>query len=322
MTSYYLRVNQSIAYDTLLQMGRWFGYRQGYEDLTRIHTTAQIWNYFEHLSLVESELRAEIYRYEEDEMTPAQMAVAIRGHRTLNVTARNKMGAARLRQASYSGSLNQTIWFTLDQPEIMSANYNLADSFIRRINQSVGFTNINNSGVHLANSTIEGATILRDFLTRYTFANRENTGGPGLDSDGLLAYISRRLNYQTPELTRWSVALVGNANPTANNDPLNLGELSVNRIQRSRKFTERGYNVGVLTEPDHLTVDLSDGETRSAQNPLLLIYPIWKDSTARIQVPENQLTPGQRIDLYRIDVIGIAVVLPESRYEPNNYLGQ
>ena len=35
--SYYLRASK--AYDTLLQMGRWFGYRPGYEDLCRLYTT-------------------------------------------------------------------------------------------------------------------------------------------------------------------------------------------------------------------------------------------------------------------------------------------
>ena len=35
--SYYLR--SSKMYDTLLQMGRWFGYRPGYEDLCRLYTT-------------------------------------------------------------------------------------------------------------------------------------------------------------------------------------------------------------------------------------------------------------------------------------------
>src|SRR6187402_1718281 len=108
MISYYLR--SSTQYDTLLQMGRWFGYRQGYEDLTRIFTTGQIWESFEHLALVERELRSEIYRYEDEGLTPMDMAVAIRAHHTLTVTAPNKMGAARFRKISYSKSISQTIW--------------------------------------------------------------------------------------------------------------------------------------------------------------------------------------------------------------------
>ena len=177
MISYYLRASKQ--YDTLLQMGRWFGYRQGYEDLTRIHTTEQIWGFFEHLALVEEELRDEIYRYEEEDMTPLQMAVAIRDHRNLNVTAPNKMGSARFRQTSHSGSLNQTIWFPLDQPEILNANCNLGESFIRNIHEKIGFNNVNESGVYLAKHKVNGEIILEDFLNRYNFASKESTGGPG-----------------------------------------------------------------------------------------------------------------------------------------------
>ena len=324
MISYYLRASQQ--YDTLLQMARWFGYRRGYEDLTRVHTTQLIWGYFEHLALVEEELRGEIYRYEEERMTPLQMALAIRAHRNLNVTARNKMGAGRAKQISYSGSLNQTIWFPLDQPEILRANLNLGDSFIRILNDSVGFTNINQRGVYLANQRIDGATILEDFLNRYNFVDKEDTGGPGLDAENLLSYIFRRINHTNPELTEWSVAVVGNVNPTNDNPTILYGGLQINRIQRSRKNTTNGYNIGVLTEPDHLRIDIPDGEVRSPNNPLLCLYLLWKDSRAGRQFEHP--THNQRIDLYRnlaterIDVLGIAIVFPTSMHEPNNYIGQ
>jgi hypothetical protein len=323
MTSYYLR--ESRQYDTLLQMGRWFGYRHGYEDLTRVHTTARIWNFFEHLALVEEELRSEIYRYEEEQLTPMQMAIAIRSHTNLTVTATNKMGAGRLRQISYSGSLNQTIWMPLEQPDILQRNYDQGASFVEQLNASVGFTNVNNSGVYLANERVSGATVLEDFLNLYQVVSRERTGGPGLDYDNILQYITRRLTHQTPELTEWSVAVVGNVNPNAQNDPINYGGLAINRISRSRKYTERGYNIGVLTEPDHLRINGEEPENRT--HPLLLLYVIWKDSQSRR--PENPNPQfAERIDLFRfvntarVDVLGIAIALPESRFEQNSYIGQ
>lgn len=327
MISYYLRASQQ--YDTLLQMGRWFGYRQGYEDLTRVHTTNQIWGFFEHLALVEEELRSEIYRYEEEEKTPVQMAVAIRDHRNLNVTAPNKIGAARLKQTSYSGKSIQTIWLPLDQPEILRANYNLGDSFIQKIDSQVGFTNVNNGGVYLANEKIDGEFILEEFLNKYNFVNRERTGGRGLDEESLLSYIFRRLNDSNPELSKWSFAVVGNSSPTKQNPTVNYGGLSINRIQRSRKHTSRGFNIGVLTEPDHLTIDLDEGiskNSRSSQNPLLLLYLISKDSEAKIYQKNPRY--DQRIDLFRniksekVDILGLALELPQSKFEPNNYLGQ
>lgn len=324
MTSYYLRASRQ--YDTLLQMGRWFGYRSGYEDLTRVHTTPQIWGYFEHLALVEEELRNEIYRYEEIPMTPLQMAVAIRDHRNLRVTARNKMGAAKNRQSSFSDSLNQTIWLPLDRPDLLQANYNLGNDFISMINTEHGYDYDNSVGAFKSKVKISGEIVFNDFLSNYAFVSKESTGGPGLDSENLLSYVFRRIYDQPSELNEWDVAIIGNIRATHENQKCQYGGLSINKIQRSRKETERGFNIGVLTEPDHLQIGLNmDGE-RDVQNPLLLLYLIWKDSKARTWL--DKPLPNQRIDLFRsidsekVDVLGLAIQFPRSNTEPHSYIGQ
>lgn len=326
MTSYYLRLSRQ--YDTLLQMARWFGYRMGYEDLTRVHTTDTLWDNFEHLALVEEEMRSEIYRYEEENRTPAELAIAIKDHRRLSVTAPNKMGAAKTKQVSFSESINQTIWYPLDRAEILRSNYNLGESFIRAISRDHKFKT---AGSNYLARGVPGDWVLKEFLNKYIFTDRKEIGGAGLDSDGMLSYIFRRLNNENPELSKWNVALVSNVKPTGDNKTIKYGGLSVNPIQRSRKHTEKGYNIGVLTEPEHLRMDLKKGADnphsgRGPQNPLLLLYPIWNNSKAARFVEKPFY--GQRIDLYRfvdsekIDVLGLAIVLPKSDYEPYNYIGQ
>jgi hypothetical protein len=329
MISYYLRSAQQ--YDTLLQMGRWFGYRQGYEDLTRIFTTGILWEQFEHLSLVERELRSEIYRYEDEGLTPMDMAVAIRDHHTLTVTAPNKMGAARYRKISYSKSINQTIWLPLDRPDVLAENYNLGESFIQAIG---GFHVIPGTGVHLSDSSVDGRLVMEKFLSQYTFVDKDGMYGPGLDHRRLLEYINRRLTDVHPELTEWSVAIAGNLNPQYPGDPVSYGGLPINRPGRSRKYTEHGYNIGVLTESDHLKIDLASDAVdpytgRTAQDPLLLLYLIAKESKpVRARNPALRPKVNERIELFygveteKIDVLGIAVVLPESEAEPDNYIGQ
>lgn len=329
MISYYLR--ESRQYDTLLQMARWFGYRQGYEDLTRVHTTARIWEFFEHLALVEQELRSEIYRYEEDKLTPLEMALTIRDHRSLNVTAPNKMGAAMTRKTSFSRSLNQTIWFPLDQPEVLHKNWQLGIQFVNDLSQQTTFSKVSNTGVNLAEDKVDGFTVL-NFLKQYTFVSPESTGGPGLHDELLLEYINRRLNHANPELSQWSVAVVGNEKPKFGNDPVNFGGVQVNRLGRSRKHRDKGYNIGVLTESAHLRIDLKSGSDspysgRDPQNPLLLLYLVAKESKASGPYKINPQI-DERIDLYRdvetepVDLLGIAIVLPESLQEPNSYIGQ
>jgi hypothetical protein len=38
-------------YDTLMQMGRWFGYRPGFEDLCRVHLSRDSINWYSHIAL-------------------------------------------------------------------------------------------------------------------------------------------------------------------------------------------------------------------------------------------------------------------------------
>ena len=84
-------VRTASAYDTLLQMGRWFGYRNGYADLTRIWMTDEMREWFHHLATVEQEIRFDIERYESDHVTPEQLAPRLRTHPKLAITAAAKM---------------------------------------------------------------------------------------------------------------------------------------------------------------------------------------------------------------------------------------
>lgn len=59
LVSFYVRRTE--YFDTLMQMGRWFGYREQYVDLTRIWTTEELSGWFRDLALAEEELRREIY---------------------------------------------------------------------------------------------------------------------------------------------------------------------------------------------------------------------------------------------------------------------
>jgi hypothetical protein len=322
--SYYLRT--SSTYDTLLQMGRWFGYRGGYEDLTRIYTTKGLADSFEHLALVEQELRHEISRYEEEELTPSEMAVAIRSHQDLQVTARNKMGSARLRSTSYSNTTSQTTWLPLDNEESLRQNYTLASDFISYVKGETGFRLDHQRNAFISNSYIRGQDVLARFLSRYKFVNKEQLGGPGLDSQSLIDYITRKLDGDKNELSNWRIGIVTNKSPKENNLPVSIGGITINPIQRSRRLTESGFNVGVLTEPDHKKIGLDNSTYRPPDSALLLIYVIWKGSKAQTQ--NNSPLKGQRVDLfYNLDesdynVVGLAIHFPLSPSEPHNYIGQ
>lgn len=95
IVSYLLR--NSMMYDTLMQMGRWFGYRPGYEDLCRIWMPEEAEGWYAHIAESIEELRDEFRRMETLNATPKDFGLKVRNHPdTLIVTARNKMGSGEI----------------------------------------------------------------------------------------------------------------------------------------------------------------------------------------------------------------------------------
>lgn len=92
--SYFFR--NSKAYDTLLQMGRWFGYRPGYEDVCRIWMDPDVQEWFSHVAYVVGELRLDIRRMHANRQPPSRFGMRVRSHPdALIVTAMNKMRNAQ-----------------------------------------------------------------------------------------------------------------------------------------------------------------------------------------------------------------------------------
>jgi hypothetical protein len=108
-TSYFFRNSQ--MYDTLLQMGRWFGYRDGYDDLCRVWLTDDAMHWYAHITMATDELRAEFRRMRQQDRTPKDFGLKVRAHPdSLIVTAQNKMRQSKLveRVISISGESLET----------------------------------------------------------------------------------------------------------------------------------------------------------------------------------------------------------------------
>lgn len=69
-TSYFVRTTK--MYDTLMQMGRWFGYRTNYIDLCRLYTTEELVEWFGHIADASEELRQEFDAMAESGATPKE----------------------------------------------------------------------------------------------------------------------------------------------------------------------------------------------------------------------------------------------------------
>lgn len=105
--SYFYR--NSKAYDTLLQMGRWFGYRPGYADLCRIWMTNEAQDWFAHIAEVVLELRGDMKRMHANKWKPSQFGIRVKSHPgALLVTAANKMRNSSEFEIDISFSLRAT----------------------------------------------------------------------------------------------------------------------------------------------------------------------------------------------------------------------
>jgi hypothetical protein len=94
-------------YDTLMQMGRWFGYRPGYVDLCRLFTSRELNEWFCHITLASEELRSEFdYMADIAGSTPEQFALKVRTHPgVLQISASNKIRRAVTVDVSWAGRL-------------------------------------------------------------------------------------------------------------------------------------------------------------------------------------------------------------------------
>lgn len=138
LVSYFAR--RSPQYDTLLQMARWYGYRGGYQDLTRIYTTGELIGWFADLALVEHRLREDMQVYEQiPGITPKDVGMRILRHPAMQVTASMKQRATSITNVSesYALQLEQTFRFPVKDESrlamLCERNRLLAHALIKKI---------------------------------------------------------------------------------------------------------------------------------------------------------------------------------------------
>ncbi|MFE6957801.1 Z1 domain-containing protein [Streptomyces sp. NPDC057696] len=308
--SYFVR--SVSAYDTLLQMGRWFGFRNGYADLPRIWMTDELAGWFRHLATVETEMRRDIDIYMTEDENPLTFAVRLRTHPALRVTAAAKMRDAVTAAASYGGKRVQTHYFHTNA-EWLRGNIGAARTLIAA---SVA------NAVRVEARPDEGRYVFRDvphefvtgFLSEYRFHERS----PENDADLIIEYIKRRIA-TAGSLGRWNVAIVGN--PKGGEFIFAPG-VAVGRNNRARLVLNNPdpdfVDIKTLMSRRDAAVDLAGDTTklaekaimdrRGAQLPdtgLLVIYPIDKLSEPG---PEKKLRAPLNAEEH---VIGVGLVFPE-----------
>ncbi len=120
-------------YDTLMQMGRWFGYRPGYEDVCRVWLSNDSINWYKHIALASDELRQQITRMRQADMGPRDFGLYVKSHPdSLLVTAANKMrsGEKVVLNQNFTGLLVESYDLPLST-DINSENEALIEEYWR-----------------------------------------------------------------------------------------------------------------------------------------------------------------------------------------------
>lgn len=182
-TTYFLRNSQ--MYDTLLQMGRWFGYRPRYEDLCRIWMPEEVAGWYAHIAESVEELREELRKMAADGGSPADFGLKVRSHpATLIVTARNKMGAAETRTVRIGLALRnvQTGALSLGSRD---ANISSGRELVQLMLGNGGRTEAVAGGLLIRDVPLEG---VRTFLGGF----KNNVYSMLTDPAAILAYLDGR----------------------------------------------------------------------------------------------------------------------------------
>lgn len=254
--SYFLRASK--MYDTLMQMGRWFGYRPGYLDLCRLFTSNELVEWYEHITVATEEMRAEFDRMGDLDKTPAEYGLKIRTHSgALVITASNKFRYKKIMELSLSGELEETYSFRKNDP-VQLENYTHTLEFINSLgladrapNTQSRFRN------HFVWRGKGNAGKIMNYLERY------QTKQPSFNVKLMSDYI--QVQQKNGVLTDWTVVLINN---TDDKKGIQINEyVTVGLTKRADAETQVNYysiNKSHIIDPRHEYIDLTDEQIANA----------------------------------------------------------
>ena len=162
-------------YDTLMQMGRWFGYRPGFEDLCRVHLSRDSVNWYSHIAQAADELTQQVKRMRRDGLSPRQFGLYVMAHPdSLLITAANKMrtGERVTFRQNFSGRMLES-YIVSTNPDVNEANFRLVGDAWR---DGFGGAAAENTGKGLIFRNVSVERIedfLAAFQTHSEFADRK-----------------------------------------------------------------------------------------------------------------------------------------------------
>ncbi|WP_346712729.1 Z1 domain-containing protein [Mediterranea massiliensis] len=314
--------------DTLMQMGRWFGYRKGYELIPRIWLSRRVRDQFRFISEMDQKLRNEIKFMAGIGQNPSECGPKIMASPSTNflkIVSDNKMQGAVGATYDFAGHTMETGVFTNDE-EMLNSNLQHLSQFI----QSLGAPSDVQNNPYAANNKIWkniDSQIIKDFLNNYQYSERLNGFN---DLKVFTGWLDRVSNEGL--LGNWDVILAGiRHNENLGNRQI-TDTISINKVNRTRRYEDTGdgiINIGTLRSFNDFLSDISvenEGTLSAMKNvqhnmaalnllrenlgmstiPQLVIYIIDKNSQ-----PNNN---NNRYPLNAMeDIVGFSINIPGIR---------
>ena len=323
VSTYFLRtVGQA---DTLMQMGRWFGYRPHYEMFPRIWLTSKTVEKFEFLTELDRDLRDQINQMSISNKKPLEFNLALTTSPSLlKITAKNRMQASEICEIDFTGTDTQLTVYSKDK-EVLENNIRATENFISTLGQGRMSQMVDNTVVW---DDIGFDIIKNKFFNFYKVAETSRA----FNELGLLEEWVKKCT-AAGQLKSWHVIAVGkNPDKLCDKNWCLPNGVIIGKINRTVKSsTDETINIGVLSSKQDYIADIEVGnlscETREkcketttlnkiyrdvreegkvADVPLFILYRIDKDSKAASR--------GTRRDLNSpADLIGITMVIPGIR---------
>lgn len=326
VSSYFFRASSQA--DSLMQMGRWFGYRKGYELLPRIWMPEQTRKKFEFMTMAEEDLREDLKNFMEYGRDPSEYGPRVRVHPRaswLRPTAANRMQEHEGAAYDFSGVNRQTTIFHAGSDAKAVHTHNLAhtESFLRRLGGSKARSGHRHSVVWDAVRFAE----IRKFLSGFTFHESAQFFS---DLTPFLEWYGEHEG--NAGFGAWNVVVAG-----TEPDPKRIWKVpggAVGRVTRTRlasRSTEGGaVSVGALRDPRDLLADSRAkqipndppanavmtrlrGEGKVGEVPQLLLYLI--DSRSK---PVKADTGREPLGA-AAHIVGISIWLPASGKRSGQY---
>ena len=262
--SYFLRSAKMPMYDTLMQMGRWFGYRMGYEDLCRLYTTEDVIKWFFHISVATEELRNTFRIMAQQSATPLEFGLKVRTNPNLIITSKTKMRSARKERTSFSRQVEEIITYEKND-KVIKSNFDAANKLFLAIKDPDISGDIDNSLDKWKNSylwrNVDPKNII-SFLTDYKKFSDERTLG-------CREYVDYIKNLNTfDELTNWTVCLHGSGSSKSKISFANKFEVELLLRTPSNQRNDSKISLKVITQPRDELLGLEGQETENYNNGL------------------------------------------------------